>query len=108
MLNDTMELDHVVQVHADGSVTDAPSTVYGPETAYDDAVEGDWTLLSGFTGQYGYNGPTMHTSEYIGGGLERHILSHPGCYVAIVSCDSSEDDPDAAIAGWCVAFKEVV
>jgi hypothetical protein len=43
-----------------------------------------WTLLSGFTGQDGYNGPVMHASEYVGGGLERHIRETPGYYVVLI------------------------
>lgn len=42
-----------------------------------------WEYLTGFTGQYSYNGNTMHPSEFIGGRLADHILSNPGYYVAV-------------------------
>jgi len=113
-LNAMMEFDHVIQVHADGSVTDAPKSVHAPESVYDDSLESvylgdDWSLLTGYTGQYGYNGPTMHPSEFIGGGLARDILAQPGYYVALLSCADDTDDPEADddnLAGWAVAFKE--
>ncbi len=96
-LNDRMEMDHVVQVLEDGSVIDR-NDLYGPEV-YDDTVEEPWTLLTGFTGQYGYNGPAMHSSEYVGGGLERHILENPGYYVTLM--DYSEENPTE----WYIAYK---
>lgn len=70
---------------------------------------GGWTLLTGFTGQYGYNGPVMHASELIGGGIARHILMTPGIYVAlVVECLSPDDDQDEGPAGWAVATKPSV
>jgi hypothetical protein len=42
----------------------------------------------------------MHTSEFVGGGLEDHIRETPGSYaVVIVRCDDGED------AGWAVAYR---
>ena len=49
----------------------------------DHSLETGWELLTGFTGQYSYNGPGMHPSEYIGGGLARHISSTPGLYAVL-------------------------
>lgn len=40
-------------------------------------------LLSGFTGQYSYDGALLHESEFIGGGLESHIRNNAGWYVAL-------------------------
>jgi len=126
-LNSVMEFDHVIRVHADGTVTDSPERVYfdeavrsylvNPETwEWEDEInlpEG-WSLLSGFTGQYSYNGPVMHPSEYIGGGIARYILETPGDYVALVmesDCGytqefcSEESGCDCEPAGWVVATK---
>lgn len=92
-LSDRMDFDHVVQVHEDGTVTDMPypgRREFWAPTLMDGEIDSDdWTLLHGFTGQYGYNGPIMHNSEYIGGALERHILETPGVYVALVGYWSS-------------------
>lgn len=99
-LNSVMEFDHVIQVHADGSVTDAQvpaPTLYDEELSQPNSTQ--WTLLAGYTGQYGYNGPLMHASEYIGGGLARDILAQPGYYVALVEYPTDGGEPD----GWAVA-----
>lgn len=93
-LNDIMSFDHVIHVHADGSVTDGPDNLWAPEVTVDDqdainplhvsSQEGiTWDLLTDYTGQYGYRGPLMHSSEYIGGKLADGILSRPGYYVAV-------------------------
>jgi hypothetical protein len=104
-LNDHMQFDHVIQVDADHNVSDAPDDVWPPEIDDGDRVEqdGGWSLMNGFSGQYLYSGPTMHSSEYIGGNLERAILECPGYYVAVVVPDrDGGEEPE----GWAVAFKE--
>jgi hypothetical protein len=115
-LNDVMEFDHVVQVGEGGAVTDAEG-VYAPELHMEtdddgqilDAHERDyieqarrqgWQLLTGWTGQYGYRGPVMHSSEFVGGALAEHILETPGTYV--VTAVETDDEP----AGWVVAYRE--
>jgi hypothetical protein len=101
-LNSIMEIDHVITVHDDGTITE-PSDVYAPEL-YDGVVGTGWTLMDGYSGQYLYSGPIMHASEYIGGRLADDILSMPGTYVALVDIDLS-DDTDDNINGWAVARK---
>lgn len=106
-LNDLMEFDHVIEVHEDGTISE-PQGIYAPEMLDDELDRQGWTLLTGWTGQYGYAGPTMHASEYIGGALERHIRETPGVYVAIVayaSADESieESDGNPVDAGWAIA-----
>lgn len=113
-LNEVMGFDHVIVVDECGNVTD--SDRYAPSCYVDLDSDGSaigepyvdsdkWVLLTGFTGQYGYNGATMHRSEFIDGGLERHILENPGEYVALVAyplCDNKEhEDPD----GWVIAYR---
>lgn len=116
-LNDHMAFDHVVQVHADGTVTDPEWNVYAPElhaisdddgshTAETDpdldrqATEQGWHLQRGNTGQYSYNGPCMHSSEYIGGGLEDRIRATPGLWVAVVI--QEDDDTDLS---WALLWR---
>lgn len=100
-LNDRMEFGLVIRVRGDRSVVDADE-VHAPELYDDESVKGPWRLLDGFSGQYGYTGPIMHPSEYVGGGLERHILDHPGFYVTLVHYPNSEDDDEPD--GWAVAY----
>jgi hypothetical protein len=117
-LNDTMEFEHVIRVLSDGGITE-PIEPHAPDldTYGDDAdliasaKRQGWELLAGWTGQYGYAGPVMHASEYIGGALARWILSNPGLYVAlVVESDDTQYEPDAGAetepAGWCVAYRE--
>lgn len=107
-LNQAMEFDHVIQVHADGAVTDAPDTVHAPEL-YDDELHHHtfgpltWTLMNGYSGQHGYSGPMMHQSEFIGGGLARDILAAPGYYVALVNRTSDDAEPTE----WAVARADI-
>lgn len=93
-----MDFDHVIRVHADGTITEVPE-LYAPEMCDGELTTAEWTLLSGYTGQCSYNGPSMHASEYIGGRLARDILAEPGIYVALVDGSSEDDDPD----GWGIA-----
>lgn len=103
-LNDIMEFDHVIQVHEDGTITDAPSNVWAPGL-YDDELDDDrWTLMKGYSGQHMYSGPIMHNSEYIGGRMEQDIREAPGYYVALVNVDT-EDDGNSE--GWAVAYRPV-
>ena len=106
-----MDFDHVVRVLPDGTLTDDRAEVgdrWAPEVN-DDACEGPWALLAGYTGQDRYHGPTMHPSERIGGALADDILARPGWYVACVSYAWQDPEPledpdlDDAVAGWAVA-----
>ena len=64
-------------------------------------------LLTGFTGQYSYNGPVMHDSEYVGGGLARYILENPGWYCATaVTAPALDDETTTYVCGWAIAYKE--
>ena len=103
-LDDIMEFDHVIHVDTDGAITE-PRGIYAPdlwggELLSPSAEEGGWRLLSGFTGQHGYNGPCMHPSEFIGGHLEDHIRETPGFWVALVCADE-----DGEAYGWVVAHR---
>ena len=141
-LNSVMEFDHVIRVNADGTVSDSPLDPYfdlhvvevTEGTWVDEfSIPEGWQLLRGFTGQYAYSGPVMHSSEFIGGGMARHILETPGDYVALVvesedlhhwqvstftgtkTCERcgllplDDEDMESTCqgepAGWAVAFK---
>ena len=121
-LNDIMQFDHAIRVKPDGTIEE-PTGIYGPEgiemeTLDDDAgsimepheiayaaeVERQgWDLMRGYSGQYGTTKHDfiMHSSESIGGRMERDIRERPGLYVAIIiTCDDGQD------AGWAVAFRD--
>jgi hypothetical protein len=105
-LNDVMEFEHVIQVHPDGTITDAQSVdapdLYDGELHYR-PDRPPWTLMKGYSGQHGYAGPLMHQSEYIGGGLARDILAQPGYYVAVINRNSDDEEPTE----WAVARADV-
>src|SRR5690625_427383 len=134
-LNDVMRIDHVIRVNEDGSVSE-PFDVYGPESVHvereggEPAVEGPWTLLSGWSLQCMYRGPEMHDSEGIHRPMAEHILETPGYYVATpvmylgtgstecqeCDADSGEwceadceglEDREYLLEGWVVAHKEL-
>lgn len=118
-LDKIMEFDRVIRVNADGTVNANVPNVWAPEvyvgTDEDGQISDDdertmiselrshgWELLTGWTGQYSYNGPIMHPSEYVGGRLAEHILSTPGLYV-VVTVETLDDNEEAA--GWAVAYR---
>ena len=114
-LNAEMEFDYVIYSHGDGTVSDA-HTMRGPDVYIDELEDGTWVeevmdepweLLDGFSGQYGYSGPHMHASEYISGGLARHILETAGFYVATVVTPMPLDEcEDVDSDEWAVAYTE--
>ena len=113
-LNELMEFDRVIQVTPKGVLIYRPD-IPAPEVMDGELIGQGWTLMNGYSGQHGYSGPIMHSSEFIGGGMERDILSTPGFYVALVAnystCDECEGIEDADCQndhaeGWAVARQE--
>lgn len=105
-LNGVLGLDHVIRVHADGTVTE-PEGVQAAE-AYDDGGETrisseGRSVLTACTGQHGYNGPVMHASEYIGDGPANANLPTPGLYMAVTVLPTEGSDE---LAGCAVAYRE--
>jgi len=43
----------------------------------------------------------MHSSEFIGGGLEDYILAHPGLYVNLINTPADDSEPTE----WAVAYR---
>jgi hypothetical protein len=113
-LNDIMEFDVVVRSDGEGNVEPLPG-LHAPEVwaQLDDTMESytgyytvspGWNLLKGFTNQEGnFLTEFLHESEYIGGGLERHIRENAGHYCVVGVYDDSEDSPSS----WAVAFREL-
>lgn len=110
-LNDIMSFDQVIRVHEDGTIQEDVPGVSAPELHDGELHQHwdgpEWTLVSsGFSGQYGYSGPLMHSSEYIGGGMEDHIWETPGLWVALVNYNSNGSDMQE-IDSWAVAYRPV-
>ena len=125
-LSEEMEFDYIIYSHGDGTISDVNPYVslWGPDiftieredgTWTEEDVEGPWSLLTGFSGQHAYSGGHMHASEYIGGGLARHILETPGFYMAAVVVpiplerdDYWYDEDGDQADSWAVAYAETV
>lgn len=121
-LNSMLEFDHVIRVNPDLTIDDHPTPhIYAPESVIGTDDNGQisdadekvwlnylasqgWEALDGWSSQYGYSGPIMHPSEYIGGYLAEYILDHPGLYV-VTSVETMDDSEEAA--GWVVLFREI-
>lgn len=91
-----------VYLHPDRSPM-APSVYHDDDT--DIEIESDqWEAFSiGYTGQHGYNGAVMHSSEQLSGRLADDILTTPGTYVIVaVNVLPDDNDTDPAPAGWAV------
>lgn len=92
-IND-VEFDAVFTILSGGTITDGPAGIDAPES-HDGELMGDgWEYVNGYSGQYGYRGPIMHSSEYIGGGMERDMLSTPGIYAVVADYTASELSAD--------------
>lgn len=118
-LNDLMEFNQYITVHTDGRITvnEQPCYINNIYDTFGTELDGSWrgwSLLTGFSNQYGYNGPLFHESEYIGGGLETYIRTHPGKYVALIVyaddggtsniTDDRNAEDDIVIDGWVIAY----
>ena len=105
-LDEIMAPGTVVEVSPDGAVHQRgdmrqPYMEYYGNDSWD--LSAGWELLKGHSGQEGYEGPAFHSAEYIGGGLEEHILSHPGFYCVLYHLADLEDETDEE--AWFIAFR---
>jgi hypothetical protein len=118
-LSELMDFDHVIRVVGDGVVDlDTNTSRYAPTIDVDllgdidyRTLDSGWQLLQGYTGQHGYSGPVMHSSEQISGRIAEDIASKPGLYVAVVVESETCDDYDALgfcddPVGWAIAYHE--
>jgi hypothetical protein len=123
-LDALMTADYVVRVLDDGTVSEDTSGVYAPElnvtldadgqTVDIDAADliatakrSGWGIETGWSNQYAYAGPFLHSSEFIGGGLAEHILETPGYWVVVVPSVTSGHCTDGDnLCGDCVREEE--
>ena len=69
----------------------------------------DWIAVNGYSGQQGYRGPTMHSSEFLGGRMAKDVLEDIGGIYTLVTVEcmpnweASEEELDEVRdnpAGW--------
>jgi hypothetical protein len=114
-----LDSDHVFLIE-DGAVIDDDGTEYAPcvyhDSATDITIDGDgWRCFTGLTGQYGYHGAVMHSSEFIGSEIAELLAEEPlGTLFAVVVVnvlpgdrEDHEDhrDGECEPAGWAIAYK---
>lgn len=115
-LSSLMDFDHVLTIapmdaspanvgmyHVGTRVTavSAPEC-YEPDSGSLIAGDGWEFITAGLTGQHGYNGPWLHDSEIIAGGVARRVLEHAtetggGYYVAVYASYSCEECGGAGV-----------
>jgi len=108
----SQDFDHPFQIVGD-DVEDAPSGIYAPSVYHQDGTPdvmiegGEWEAVSyGWTGQHGYRGPVMHSSEFVGAGIAEDLTDaerfDPGTIfvMCVVEVLPEEGETDQEPAGW--------
>lgn len=125
-LNDIMQFDHVIRVKNSVITEDNfPIPVFAPELMIGTDADGQilseherhmiqdakrygWDVQTGWSGQYSYSGPIMHTSEYIGGALADHIRETDGYWVVVAAeCWPVNGGDETEPAGWLLLHREL-
>lgn len=88
-----------------GHIIELDTSLYVPQVTDDSvAIEIDspnWTTISGYSGQHGYSGPVMHSSETLSPGLLKALEEkYPGDIFALTIVEDA-DDPENLI-GWLI------
>lgn len=118
-LDDMVEFDSPFLINGDGTAelsgNFAPN-VYGEQGQNDPEIEASpkkgWEFMRGYTGQYGYNGPEMHTSEFLGGRMAEDIVNTPGEYAVVAVqylCDEfcGFCDDETHLESWAVIRRNI-
>lgn len=110
------EFDRVYLIDAEGRITE-PEGAPMPPDIWDDprgdvSVEGEWDVLRGFTGQYGYRGAVMHPSEQWGEWAVAELTrlaagsDDPVLFVVLEVPEADGRYPDGDPIGWVVAHRD--
>ena len=122
-LNDEVEFGCSFTSYGDATISDDGDYFDGDYELYSDgrggwkpdeySISGWETVSEGFTGQYGYNGPVMHSSELLSGALAQKVIDEPGTYVLAEAHymhddndQDEEDDEPYDVEGWVVLRKK--
>lgn len=124
------DFDHVYLIDGLGTITDAEG-VYAPSVENDPAgdvtidggptlaqsrgsfdVNSGWDVLTGHTGQHGYNGAVMHPSEQWGNWAIQDLIGYveEDGYVAFAVVevrDEEGDYPSGDAIGWVVVYRVI-
>lgn len=102
LTNENINFDSPFVVLPNGEF--ATVNIYSPSVYNSDTEDiyiesTEWEALTGYTGQHGYNGAVLHSSEYLGGGLLKDILEDVGGVYCLTVVYDLDDD---GMAGWSV------
>lgn len=116
------EFDYVYLIDGLGTITDEHRGVYAPDVIHDPehdvlidylkVEDSEWKVLTGHTGQHGYNGAVMHPSEQWGEWAISDLMSRVEedghvAFVIVEVRDDNGDYPEGDPIGWAVAWKRV-
>jgi hypothetical protein len=102
-----VEFDHPFAIYNGQVIEDIPGvyvpSVYNSDEADIDIDSAYWVALSdGWTGQYGYNGPVMHPSEYIGEFIANRLEEIAEDYKAFGITEVMDDTDADNVIGWVI------
>ena len=110
------EFDHVYLIDGLGIVTDNAKGIWAPEVINDPAEDvcisdASWAVLTGHTGQHGYNGAVMHASEQWGEWAIRDLASRADdghvAFCIVEVRDEEGDYPSGDAIGWAVVYRVI-
>lgn len=110
------DFDHVYLIDGLGTISEEHRDLYAPDVTHDPAgdviVSDGWSVLTGHTGQHGYNGAVMHPSETWGDWATSDLMSRVEedgwVAFAVVEVRGEDGDyPEGGPIGWAVAWKVV-
>ena len=111
---DALEFDTVFRI-IDGEMVPCDN-VWAPSVYHDDdddvSIDGHdgWQCFTGLTGQYGYSGAVMHSSEYVGCCIAKYLAEYASEATDVVFALVVVNDLDDMEypAGWAITYREYV
>jgi hypothetical protein len=105
-----LEFDTVFSIEG-GAVVErhdlyAPSVYNDPDNdIYLD--DSRWDCFTGLSGQYGYNGAVMHSSELVGRGIADYLNDYAAENDVVFCLVVVNDLDDEDVVGWAIAYREL-
>lgn len=104
-LDSWIEFDAPFRITPNGNGT---AIIESAQAIAPDSIDGEltddrWSYFThGYSGQYGYDGPIMHPSEFVGGRLAHDIIAEAGIYCLVTDYDDDGENDDRQPNGWAV------
>lgn len=108
------DFDNVYRLTPEGHIAEARD-LYAPDVSHseteDITIDGDWSALTGHTGQYAYSGAVMHPSEQWGDWAITALTEiaqqtgQPLAFSVVEVRDTDGCYPDGDPIGWAVTYR---